>query len=122
MLSVEQIKITKLDFLKYPFFTRSQFQRSSSSSTRAAYQTTSESIKFSRNTQRVKSVRIRSFLVRYFPTFRLNTEIYYIFLRIQSECGKMTGFLYSCFSKKSGGGQYHYFFEVKHKTKIGQNL
>ena len=43
----------------------------------------------------VKSVRIRSFSGQYFPAFRLNTEIYFVNLciqsdlRIQSECGKI---------------------------------
>ena len=37
----------------------------------------------------VKSVRIRSFSIPYFPAFALNTERYFVSLRIQSECGKM---------------------------------
>ena len=37
----------------------------------------------------VKSVRIRSFYGLYFPAFGLNTEIYTINLRIQSECSKV---------------------------------
>ena len=43
----------------------------------------------------VKSVRIRSFSGPYFPALRLNTEIYFVNLciqsdlRIQSECGKL---------------------------------
>ena len=37
----------------------------------------------------VKSVRIRSYSGPYFPAFVLNTEIYGISLRIQSECGKI---------------------------------
>ena len=37
----------------------------------------------------VKSVRIRSFSVPYFPVFRLNTERYGVSLRIQSDCGKI---------------------------------
>ena len=36
----------------------------------------------------VKSVRIWSFSGLYFHAFRLNTEIYSVDLRIQSECGK----------------------------------
>ena len=37
----------------------------------------------------VKSVQIRSFSGPYFPTFGLNTERCYVFLRIQSEYGKI---------------------------------
>ena len=37
----------------------------------------------------VKSVRIRSYCGPYFPAFRLNTEIYFVSLCIQSECGKI---------------------------------
>ena len=37
----------------------------------------------------VKSARIRSYSGPYFPTFRLNTERYRVFLRIQSKCGKI---------------------------------
>ena len=37
----------------------------------------------------VKSVRIRSYSGPCFPTFGLNTERYWVSLRIQSECGKM---------------------------------
>ena len=37
----------------------------------------------------VKSVRHRSFSGSYFPAFGLNTERYEVFLRIQSECGKI---------------------------------
>ena len=37
----------------------------------------------------VKSVRIRSFSGRYFPTFGLNTERYGVSLYIRSECGKI---------------------------------
>ena len=38
----------------------------------------------------MKSVQIRNFfLVRIFPAFGLNTEIYEVSLRIQSECGKI---------------------------------
>ena len=37
----------------------------------------------------VKSVRIRSIFGPYFPPFGLNTEIYSVKLRIQSECGKI---------------------------------
>ena len=37
----------------------------------------------------VKSVWIRSFSGPYFPVFGLNTEIYSVNLRIQSECGKI---------------------------------
>ena len=37
----------------------------------------------------VKSVQIQRFSGSYFPTFGLNTEIYTVFLRIQSECGKI---------------------------------
>ena len=36
----------------------------------------------------VKIVRIWSFSGPYFPVFGLNTEIYSVNLRIQSECGK----------------------------------
>ena len=36
-----------------------------------------------------KSVRIRSYSGPYFSAFGLNTEIYSISLRIQSECGRM---------------------------------
>ena len=38
---------------------------------------------------RVKRVHIQSFSGPYFPAFRLNTYIYKVNLRIQSECGKM---------------------------------
>ena len=37
----------------------------------------------------VKSVRIRSYSALYFPAFGLNTERYFLSLRIQSECKKM---------------------------------
>ena len=37
----------------------------------------------------VKSVRIRSHSGPYFPAFGLNTERYSVFLRMQSECGKI---------------------------------
>ena len=37
----------------------------------------------------VKSVRIRIYSGPYFPAFRLNTEKYFISLRIQSEYGKI---------------------------------
>ena len=37
----------------------------------------------------VKNVRIRSYSGPHFPAFELNTEIYGVSLRIQSECGKM---------------------------------
>ena len=37
----------------------------------------------------VKSVRIRRFYGPYFPAFELNTERYFLSLRIQSECGKI---------------------------------
>ena len=37
----------------------------------------------------VKSVRIRSISGPYFPAFGLNTDIYSVKLRIQSECGKI---------------------------------
>ena len=37
----------------------------------------------------VKSVRIRSYSDPYFPAFGLNTERYFVSLRIQSECGKI---------------------------------
>ena len=37
----------------------------------------------------VKSVRIRCYSGPYFPAFGLNTERYSVFLRIQSECGKI---------------------------------
>ena len=37
----------------------------------------------------VKSVHIRSFFGPYFPAFRLNTERFGEFFRIQSECGKI---------------------------------
>ena len=37
----------------------------------------------------VKSARIRSYSVPYFPAFELNTERYGVSLYIQSECGKM---------------------------------
>ena len=42
-----------------------------------------------RDDQRVKCMRIRSYSGPHFPSFRLNTEKYSVFLRIQSECGKM---------------------------------
>ena len=35
-----------------------------------------------------KIIRIRSFSGLYFPAFELNTEIYKVNLRIQSECRK----------------------------------
>ena len=35
------------------------------------------------------SSRIRSYSVPYFPKFGLNTERYFVYLRIQSECGKI---------------------------------
>ena len=37
----------------------------------------------------VKSVCIRSYSGPHFPAFGLNTKRYSVFLRIQSECGKM---------------------------------
>ena len=37
----------------------------------------------------VKSVRIRRYSGPHFPAFRLNTERYGVFLRIQFKCGKM---------------------------------
>ena len=37
----------------------------------------------------VKSVRIRSYSGPHFPAFGLNTYLYCVSLRIQSECGKM---------------------------------
>ena len=37
----------------------------------------------------IKSVHIRSFSGSYFPAFRLNTERYFVSLRIQSKCGKI---------------------------------
>ena len=37
----------------------------------------------------VKSVRIRSYSGPHFPAFGLNTERYFVSLRIQSECGKI---------------------------------
>ena len=37
----------------------------------------------------MKSVRILSYSSPHFPVFRLNTERYYVSLRIQSECGKL---------------------------------
>ena len=37
----------------------------------------------------VKSVHIWSFSDPYFPAFGLNTERYSVFLRLQSECGKI---------------------------------
>ena len=37
----------------------------------------------------VKSVRIRSYSVLYFPAFGLNMERYSVSLCIQSECGKI---------------------------------
>ena len=36
----------------------------------------------------VRSVRIRSYSGLHLPAFGLNTDIYHVFLRIQSECGK----------------------------------
>ena len=42
-----------------------------------------------KNAHCVKSVRVCSFSVPYFPAFRLNTERYGVFLRIQSEFGKI---------------------------------
>ena len=41
------------------------------------------------NSHCVKSVRIGSYSGPHFPAFRLNTERYYVSLRIQSECVKM---------------------------------
>ena len=41
------------------------------------------------NSHCVKSVRIRSYFGPHFPAFRLNTERYFLSLRIQSECEKM---------------------------------
>ena len=41
------------------------------------------------NLHYVKSVRIRSYSGPHFPAFGLNTERYTVFLRIQSECGKL---------------------------------
>ena len=35
------------------------------------------------------SSRIQSYSVPYFPKFGLNTERYFVYLRIQSECGKI---------------------------------
>ena len=37
----------------------------------------------------VKSVHIRRFFGPHFPTFGLNTERYFVSLRIQSKCGKI---------------------------------
>ena len=37
----------------------------------------------------MKSVHIPSFSGSYFPAFGLNTEIYHVNLRIQSECAKI---------------------------------
>ena len=37
----------------------------------------------------VKSVRIQSYSGPYLPSFRLNTERYFVSLSIQSECGKI---------------------------------
>ena len=37
----------------------------------------------------VKSALVRSFSASYFPIFALNTERYFVSLRIQSECGKI---------------------------------
>ena len=37
----------------------------------------------------VKSVRIRSYSGPYFPAFAINTERYFVSLRINSECGKI---------------------------------
>ena len=37
----------------------------------------------------VKSVPIRNYSGPYFPAFGLNTEIFEVSLRIQSECGKI---------------------------------
>ena len=37
----------------------------------------------------VKSVHIRSYSGPYFPVFGLNTERYGVYLRIQSDCGKI---------------------------------
>ena len=39
--------------------------------------------------EKLKSVHIRSYSGPYFPAFGLNTEIYGVFLHIQSECGKI---------------------------------
>ena len=41
------------------------------------------------NSHFVKSVRIRSYFGPHFPAFRLNTERYFLSLRIQSKCEKM---------------------------------
>ena len=41
------------------------------------------------DTHYVKSVRIWSFSGPHFPAFGLNMERYSVFLRIQSECGKV---------------------------------
>ena len=41
------------------------------------------------NIRCVKCVRIRRFSGPYFPTFGLNTERYFVLLRIQSKCGKI---------------------------------
>ena len=41
------------------------------------------------NNHWVKSVRIWNYSVPYFPSFRLNTERYSVFLRIQFECRKI---------------------------------
>ena len=37
----------------------------------------------------MRSVRIRSFSGPYFPKFGLNTEFYFVNLRIQDECGRI---------------------------------
>ena len=37
----------------------------------------------------IKKVRIRSYSGPFFPVFGLNTERYIVYLRIQSECGKI---------------------------------
>ena len=41
------------------------------------------------NSHRVKSVRIRSYSVPYFPAFGMHTKRYGVYLSIQSECGKI---------------------------------
>ena len=64
-------------------------------------------------TRCVKSVRIRSFLVPYFPVFGLNTEKYGLSPRIQFECGKMRA------QKTPNTDTFHAVVEMGHWFEMG---
>ena len=62
----------------------------------------------------LKSVQIRSFSGLYFPAFGLNTVIYSVNFRIQSECGKMRT------RKNSVLG--HFSCSIRLKFCLGRNM